>query len=93
MFVGAGGVHRLECLTAGAPRGEGRERTARGLPGGDRAQQPEPCLLGNIASVATAWQAKPPHDRADQRLVSAQELLQGSAFVVLSCTKQRVFVK
>ena len=91
--MGAGGVERLECLTAGASRGEGGERTAPGLPGADRAQEPKPCLLGDIAAVATAWQAKPRHDRADQWLVATQQLLHGSTFMVLRCTKQRVFVK
>ena len=93
VFVGAGGVERLQCLAAGAPRGEGWERAAHRLPGGDRAEQPKPSLLGDIASVATARQAKPRHERADERLVAAQELLQSSTVVVLRCTKQSVFVR
>ena len=82
----------MQCLAAGASRGERWERTARGLPGVDRAKQRKPCLLGDIAAVATAWQVKPGYGRADQRLVAAQELLQGSTLMVLHCSEQRVFL-
>ena len=90
--MGAGGIERLQCLTAGASRGEGGERTACGFPGANRAQEADPCLLGDIAAVAAAWQAKPGHDCADQWLVAAQELVHGSTFVVLRRSEQRVFV-
>ena len=88
----AGRVQRFERLVAGAEAGEGAERPPRGLPGADRLQQAEPCLLRDVGALAAARQAQGGDDCADQRLVAAQQLLQRGMVVVLGCQQQRTLV-
>ena len=93
MLAGAGPVKRLDHLAASATRGERAERAAIRLPGADRAQQPQPGVLGELFAVAATRRAHARDDRADQRLVAAQQLLHGAPVVALRGIQQRAEVK
>ena len=93
MLAGASPVKRLDHLAASATRGERPERAAIRLPGADRAQQPQPGVLGELFPVAAIRRAHARDDRADQRLVAAQQLLHGAPVVALRGLQQRPQVK
>jgi hypothetical protein len=93
MLPGAGRVERLEGLAAGACGGERAERPAGRLPCPDRAQEPDPGFLGNIAAVTATRHPQPADGGADQRLVAAQQLLLSAPIIVLRGIQQRAFVE
>jgi hypothetical protein len=77
---------------ARAPGGKRAERPAGRLPCADCAQQPDPSLLGDIAGVTATREPHPADRGADQRFVSAQQLLLSVPIIVLRRMQQRRFV-
>jgi len=49
--------------------------------------------LGEVAAIVAGGDAQPAGDRADQRLVAAQQLFQRAAVLALRGEQQRPFVK
>ena len=83
MLGGARGADRHPGLADGAQPGEAAKRHgAAGIPGADRAEDPDPCFLGEVLAFA-AGQVQRAGDAADHRLVEIEQLRLGEAIAVL----------